>query len=58
MSNTPKLKDAYVAIHGHFYQPLRENPWLGIIDIEESPYLFHDWSKRIALLDHKDGAWG
>lgn len=37
----------YVCIHGHFYQPPRENPWLDEVEIEESASPFHDWNRRI-----------
>jgi len=43
------MKDAYVTIHGHFYQPPRENPWLEMIEQEESARPFHDWNERIAF---------
>jgi alpha-amylase/alpha-mannosidase (GH57 family) len=50
------MKDTYVAIHGHFYQPPRENPWLDIIETEESAHPFHDWNERIALECYRPNA--
>jgi alpha-amylase/alpha-mannosidase (GH57 family) len=38
----------YICIHGHFYQPPRENPWLEQIEIQESARPFHDWNQRVA----------
>lgn len=36
-----------VCIHGHFYQPPRENPWLENIELQDSAYPYHDWDARI-----------
>ncbi len=51
------MKDAFVAIHGHFYQPPRENPWLEILETEESAHPFHDWNERIALECYRPNAY-
>lgn len=36
-----------VVIHGHFYQPPREDPWLEEIEVEPTAAPFHDWNERI-----------
>ncbi|HZS32425.1 MAG TPA: DUF3536 domain-containing protein [Methylomirabilota bacterium] len=38
----------YVAIHGHFYQPPRENPWLERVEVQDSAAPYHDWNARVA----------
>jgi alpha-amylase/alpha-mannosidase (GH57 family) len=37
----------YVTVHGHFYQPPRENPYLNTIERQPSAYPFHNWNERI-----------
>ena len=44
--NSAKVR--YICIHGHFYQPPRENPWLRQIEIQESAHPWHDWNTRIS----------
>jgi alpha-amylase/alpha-mannosidase (GH57 family) len=37
----------FVCIHGHFYQPPRENPWLETVETQDSATPYHDWNERI-----------
>ncbi len=39
--------EVFLTIHGHFYQPPRENPWLEAIELQDSALPFHDWNERI-----------
>jgi alpha-amylase/alpha-mannosidase (GH57 family) len=39
--------EKYICIHGHFYQPPRENPWLEEIEAQDGAYPYHDWNEKI-----------
>lgn len=39
--------DRAVCIHSHFYQPSRENPWLGDVEVQRSATPYHDWNERV-----------
>ncbi|HEY3405698.1 MAG TPA: DUF3536 domain-containing protein [Ohtaekwangia sp.] len=39
--------EKYICIHGHFYQPPRENAWLEVIEVQDSAHPYHDWNERI-----------
>ena len=39
--------ECYICIHGHFYQPPRENPWLESIEVQDSASPYHDWNEKI-----------
>jgi alpha-amylase/alpha-mannosidase (GH57 family) len=40
--------EKYICIHGHFYQPPRENAWLETIEVQDSAHPYHDWNERIS----------
>jgi alpha-amylase/alpha-mannosidase (GH57 family) len=41
------MAERLICIHGHFYQPPRENPWLEAIERQDTAYPYHDWNERI-----------
>jgi alpha-amylase/alpha-mannosidase (GH57 family) len=41
--------ERYVCMHGHFYQPPREDPWLEAVESQDSAYPYHDWNERITV---------
>jgi alpha-amylase/alpha-mannosidase (GH57 family) len=42
------MAEKYICIHGHFYQPPRENAWLEAVEIQDSAHPYHDWNQRIS----------
>jgi alpha-amylase/alpha-mannosidase (GH57 family) len=47
----------YVCVHGHFYQPPRENPWLEEVETEYGAAPYHDWNERITAECYRPNAW-
>jgi alpha-amylase/alpha-mannosidase (GH57 family) len=41
------IMEKYICVHGHFYQPPRENPWLETVEMQDSASPYHDWNERI-----------
>lgn len=39
--------EKFICVHGHFYQPPRENPWLESVEMQSSASPYHDWNDRI-----------
>ncbi|MCC6750167.1 MAG: DUF3536 domain-containing protein [Deltaproteobacteria bacterium] len=48
MAASPEEQNpVYLVLHGHFYQPPRENPWIEAVEREPSAEPFHNWNERI-----------
>jgi alpha-amylase/alpha-mannosidase (GH57 family) len=41
------MRIRFICIHGHFYQPPRENPWLEAVETQDSAHPYHDWNERV-----------
>ncbi|MBA2542032.1 MAG: DUF3536 domain-containing protein, partial [Deltaproteobacteria bacterium] len=50
------MNDKWVCIHGHFYQPPRENPWLEAIEPQPSAHPYRDWNERITAECYRPNA--
>ncbi len=48
--------DRWVCVHGHFYQPPRENAWLEIIEPQPSAHPYPDWNQRITAECYRPNA--
>ncbi len=53
MTDTP---DKWICIHGHFYQPPRENPWLETVEPQPSAHPYRDWNERITAECYRPNA--
>ncbi len=47
---------ARFCIHGHFYQPAREDPWLEAVEVEDSAAPAHDWNERVTAESYAPNA--
>ena len=50
------MTEKWVCIHGHFYQPPRENPWLEAVELQPSAHPYHDWNERITAECYRPNA--
>ena len=46
-NDAAQAPERFITIHGHFYQPPRENPWLETVETQDSAAPYHDWNERI-----------
>gem|GEM_PF-550737 len=49
-------ENLFLTIHGHFYQPPREDPWLDIIEEQPDASPYHDWNEKIFHESYKPNA--
>jgi hypothetical protein len=46
-----------LVVHGHFYQPPRENAWTESIERQDSAHPYHDWNERIFAESYRPNAY-
>jgi hypothetical protein len=53
VSDTP---DKWICVHGHFYQPPRENPWLEVVEPQPTAHPYRDWNERVTAECYRPNA--
>lgn len=54
---TATATGVFICVHGHFYQPPRENPYLNAIERQPGAAPFHDWNERIHYECYRPNAY-
>lgn len=55
--HAPVAEPVRLVVHGHFYQPPRENPWTEQVPVEPGAAPHHDWNERITAECYRPNGW-